>query len=159
MKDRLCPSKKRDGCKLNQWRIVFVLQRNGMVAKPTKDTGWLQIWACSFCLVPLVLENCEPFAPTPENQEKCEPFQTNTQKCEPFASLCQKRIPKVRTLSRFRRARAQKCEPFASFRRKREPFLWFARMCKAMPKPRTLSLKFAPKVLRHTMEQKFELLY
>ena len=77
---------------------------------------------CNFCLVPPVVENFEPFAPKWENWEKREPFQTSPQKCEPFASLRQKRIPKVRPLSRFRRAAAHKCEPFASLRQKREPF-------------------------------------
>ena len=50
-KDRLCPSKKRDGCKFTGQRgIVCVLQRNGMVANlvasegsfvPFKETGRL----------------------------------------------------------------------------------------------------------------------
>ena len=46
--------------------------------------------------------------------------------CPIVRTLCES-APKVRTLSRFRKARAQKCEPFASLRQKCEPFPSFAK--------------------------------
>ena len=79
---------------------------------------------CRFCLMPLAFENCEPFAPKPENAKKCEPFQTNVQKCEP-SRVFGKALPKS-------------ANPLQISTEIANPWLRLASIC---PKVRTLSSK------------------